>query len=303
MRSPTVAEILHVLGDEQTLDLFQRASTGLSSSPDSIEQLGLSRKQFYSRLESLLRTGLIEKRDGVYRQTTFGSMVADSPLKPLLRTVANYWNIVAADELKKSKTIPEEQLAQIVSAMRGELAPAPPLEAAPVAPATPEASPVTTVKEYKDLVALLAAGIRGAKTEIYLASRFYDPEVGKALIERFAANVKIKILDGNPASSTMANRMQAVLKASQDPRMEALVLAMMKSPNFQMRTAELEYCFAVVDGVRCGVEVTDPSRPQDFNLALAFDDRTFGARLVGQFEQLWKNAEQKMVAPPGRIPE
>ncbi len=111
---PSLQKILAALADEHTLKMFRAASIGWKASPETRNDLELTRKQYYTRLQNLLKLQLIKKYQGVYRHTTLGSIVADNQLKPLEEALSQYWNLVAADELKRSKALPDEEKTKII---------------------------------------------------------------------------------------------------------------------------------------------------------------------------------------------
>ena len=67
--------ILRSLSKPDAIELFALAGRGISSSKDAREELGLSQKVYYSRLRGLIDAGLVEGRNGSYKQTHLGRIV------------------------------------------------------------------------------------------------------------------------------------------------------------------------------------------------------------------------------------
>lgn len=287
-QKPKPVDILKALADDHILRIFEMTSNGMSSSIENPGKIGLTRKQYYSRLQRLVKLGLIEKLEGKYRHTTLGTLVANTQIKPLEEALSNYWSLMAVDELKKSPVMPREEQDKIietimsVTGLKHDLIGSHP-------------SVFKIMRTFDDLVRELVLEVKSASKEIYLASRYYDPSVSQAIVERFAAGVKVNILDGNPTGTSLMARIQSVLRASTDPSMAALALALAKSPNSRIRSTRLYLSFVVVDRERCGIEIPHPINPQEFNMAIGIQDREFSSLLIGHFEELWKKAEEPKI--------
>jgi hypothetical protein len=101
------------LGDRQSVDILDAAATGLQSS--SIGIGNQSKKQYYVRLKRLVNTGLIEKRQSIYKLTSFGSIVYENHFKTLHKIILNYWQIKSFDILKSRNDFPIEQKEKIIN--------------------------------------------------------------------------------------------------------------------------------------------------------------------------------------------
>ena len=68
---PIIAEdVFAILGDSQSVEILDAASIGLHSSSNGIGNQ--TKKQYYVRLKRLVDCGLIEKRQSIYKLTSFG---------------------------------------------------------------------------------------------------------------------------------------------------------------------------------------------------------------------------------------
>ena len=88
---PKVEEIFSALGDDISLRLFRLASIGIDPTTEFMQKTGLTRKQFYTRLQKFVKLGLVQKKQGLYTLTTLGTVVQNIQLKPLEEIVDNYW--------------------------------------------------------------------------------------------------------------------------------------------------------------------------------------------------------------------
>jgi predicted transcriptional regulator len=82
----------------------------------SISGLQLTRKQFYSRLHSLIINNLVSKANGKYRLTSFGKVVFDWHLVLMQAISDEYWKLKALDVLDSSG-IPASERSKIMDAL------------------------------------------------------------------------------------------------------------------------------------------------------------------------------------------
>jgi hypothetical protein len=95
----TESEVLKCLSDEKCREILAIIH---EAGPISLAALNLTRKQYYSRLHSILTCALASKRMGRYQLTSFGKVVFDWHLS--LRDVISkeYWRLAAIDTLSHS---------------------------------------------------------------------------------------------------------------------------------------------------------------------------------------------------------
>jgi predicted transcriptional regulator len=82
-------DVFSILGDKQSIEILESASTGMRSSSNGI--CNHSKKQYYVRLKRLVEMGLVEKRKSVYNLTAFGLLVYENHFKTMDKVVPNYW--------------------------------------------------------------------------------------------------------------------------------------------------------------------------------------------------------------------
>jgi len=74
---PSLASVLHAMSDEKSLSLLNMIVNEFDKGTDKVsllKKIDLTRKQFYSRISWLLRTGLINRKLGHYYITSFGKI-------------------------------------------------------------------------------------------------------------------------------------------------------------------------------------------------------------------------------------
>ena len=68
----SVVEIFSSLTSSDSLKIFMKTEKGISSSTRAIKELGLTQKRYYIWLKRLIDVGLVEKKNGIYKQTLLG---------------------------------------------------------------------------------------------------------------------------------------------------------------------------------------------------------------------------------------
>jgi predicted transcriptional regulator len=82
----------------------------------SISSLELTRKQYYSRLHTLITYNLVAKTNGKYRLTSFGKIVFDWHLVLRQAISEEFWKLKALDALDSSG-IPSSERSKIMESL------------------------------------------------------------------------------------------------------------------------------------------------------------------------------------------
>jgi hypothetical protein len=101
----TRAAILETLFDKETLKIVGAIASSDSKSDILITRLGLTRKQYYSRIFSLIRAGLVKRDKGRYYLTAFGKVIHNAEVSLENRiedALKSYWALKAIDSMQMS---------------------------------------------------------------------------------------------------------------------------------------------------------------------------------------------------------
>ena len=117
-KSGSVAKVLRSISDNMSLDLYNSiaASSGGEKGDDLLAKTKITRKQYYSRLSSLTKAGLIKRKRGRYSLTAFGKVVYDSE-KAIENAFNIYWKLKALDSIGISNELPREEYTKIVDTL------------------------------------------------------------------------------------------------------------------------------------------------------------------------------------------
>jgi predicted transcriptional regulator len=116
VRSQTAAAVLRSIADEKSLQLFKTIALETIDSRNLKSKTRLTRKQYYSRLSRMARTGLIRKKKGKYVLTTFGKIVYEYQAT-IDNALNNYWKLKAIDSLETSNELPKEEQQKLIDTL------------------------------------------------------------------------------------------------------------------------------------------------------------------------------------------
>jgi hypothetical protein len=111
----TVEESLKAVSDNKALTLFEIIAHQKLDTQNVLTKLGLTKRQYYSRLLSLFHAGLIKRKNGTYSMTSFGKVVYKAQTL-VGQGISNYWKLKAIDSLEfNSPVIVREEFLKIMN--------------------------------------------------------------------------------------------------------------------------------------------------------------------------------------------
>ena len=288
------AEVFAILADKQSVEILNTASTGLRSYSEGIGSQ--TKKQYYVRLKRLVDIGLIEKRQSIYKLTSFGSIVYENHLKTMDKIIPNYWQIKSFDILKSRNDFPVEQKERITNeyvetnGLKGVIN-------------TTHLSSFSVVKRFDDLVVEILKVLDNAQKEVYFATRYHDPHVSSKVFEKLAKGVTIHILDGNPEQITVESRLAAIIRTPPNRETAEMVKKITRSSRFDLkRLPDLPHSFMVVDGIQVVYDTVNFMNPEQFTIAISkYDDAYTAKRYIDYFKMLSKDASTPKLLEEMRV--
>jgi len=276
---PQLVDFMKALGDKNTLVVFKAAEQGLKATYKANEDLGLTRKQYYRRLEKLVELGLVRKESGTYKQTYLGATM-EKQLKLIGGSLKRPEYLMAIGIVQDSNSFTQAEKNALIQTLSSEVG-------------SPQTSSSQLYNSFEKIVDGLRFWIQRAEKEIILASRYYDPSIAPLLFGAFSRGVKIVFIDGNPEATSFRNRLAAVMRTPPDTKTLLDVKKFTTSPNVKIASANLPYSFLVVDRVHSIVELPNPLSPEEFNIAIGISDAVAAEKLVKYSEDLRSEALEK----------
>jgi predicted transcriptional regulator len=285
-QATSLEQVFASLADKHSLSIIKMAYFGFKGSAIAYN-CNISKKQFYMRLRRLRELGLIEKRDSVYKTTTFGSLIYNGHIQTLEQILASYWNLRAVDVLKSRQDFPVQQKEKVIEEILENTG----LKS--IVNST-HLSGFSFVKDYNKLVAEVTRLLASAEKEVYLATRYHDPNFSKLIFHKVAnEGLLVHLLDGLPDQISVENRVNAVLRVPPNRETFEMVKKIIHSNRFDLRkVTKLPGSFMVVDGTKVCYETMDYANPEQFTLAIShYDDPYLAQRFISHYKSLARDAQ------------
>lgn len=111
----SVCDTLSAISNDKSLILFNNIALASENTNILISRLGLTRKQYYSRMSDLINAGLVVRKNGRYFLTSFGKVVYDAHIL-IGKCIENYWKLKAIDSIE----LPAEERDRIIDTLIGD---------------------------------------------------------------------------------------------------------------------------------------------------------------------------------------
>jgi hypothetical protein len=110
------ADVLTSISNDKSLAIFNTIALTGGDSSILISKINLTRKQYYSRLNSLTWSGLIRKEKRKHFLTSFGKIVYDAE-KRIGKAINNSWKLKAIDSIGTSGNLPLDEHLKIINSI------------------------------------------------------------------------------------------------------------------------------------------------------------------------------------------
>lgn len=112
--SGDLSEIFKSISDDKSLTLFNSVAHMHEKSELLISKLGMTRKQFYARMERLSQQDLITRKGGQYHLTTMGKIIYHLQNTIGKAAEINQWKLRTIDTLVGENCMPSNELHILV---------------------------------------------------------------------------------------------------------------------------------------------------------------------------------------------
>jgi predicted transcriptional regulator len=114
---PSVVDSLRAIADDKSLVLFNAiALAGGNDTEILVKKIGLTKKQYYSRISAMVRNNLISRKNRLYHLTSFGMIVYDAQMM-IGRGVSTFWKLKAIDSLETDHKLPMNERNKIINTL------------------------------------------------------------------------------------------------------------------------------------------------------------------------------------------
>jgi hypothetical protein len=114
----SIEEVLKSISDDKSLVLFNTIALANGETEIQISKMGLTTKQYYSRISKLTKADLIKRKNGKYSLTLLGNIVYEVHTT-IGKALKYYWKLKAIESIEMSPSVklPKEDLSQLVDAL------------------------------------------------------------------------------------------------------------------------------------------------------------------------------------------
>ncbi|MFL6405223.1 MAG: hypothetical protein ACJ71M_17315 [Nitrososphaeraceae archaeon] len=108
------AVVLKAICDNRSLELFRIVALAKQDTDTLISKTKLTRKQYYSRVSSLMNAGLIKRKNGKHTMSAFGKVIYYTTLLTIENAVNYYWKLKAIDSFEISNNLTSEEREEVI---------------------------------------------------------------------------------------------------------------------------------------------------------------------------------------------
>ena len=113
-----MTDILKAISDDKSLLLFNTIAITNGETEIQVREMGLTLKQYYSRMAKLTKADLVRRKNGKYFLTLMGRIVYDSQMI-IGKALNYYWKLQALDSIQTSSSaaVPREELFKLIDTL------------------------------------------------------------------------------------------------------------------------------------------------------------------------------------------
>jgi len=114
----SVADILNAISDDKSLLLFNTIAISNGETDSQVRKMGITLKQYYSRIAKLTKADLIRRRNGKYFLTLMGKIVYEAHMR-IGKALNYYWKLHALESIQTSSPdgLPKEEISKLVDTL------------------------------------------------------------------------------------------------------------------------------------------------------------------------------------------
>jgi predicted transcriptional regulator len=266
--------VFNVLSKPDAMTIFLLAREGLPAETEAPYKIGLTRKQYYTRLKQLVDLGLIERIEGVYYHTTLGSLVYDKHIVELANSLAYKKEMKMIDVLKKSNEFTTDEITKFLTKVAGDRADI----------------KCELIWSWEAMVNTLIDRISKAEREVLLASRFYEEKIINAIMHRSKLGVDARVIVDIPLFQSYFKKHAANIKKDKhyEERINTAANPWYDTNNkVERRFTHLPFSIIIIDSKECAIELVDASNPEEFYACILIKDEKVAKSIRRKYNDIW----------------
>lgn len=267
--------MLGILAKQDALTLFMESIEGIDASTTTAERLGMSKKQYYTRLKQLIDAGLITKSKGRYVQTTLGKIMYERCLQLIFEQVKNAKRLMMVDILRQSGRFDMDEIYSIlqIKAWNGS---------------------ARLITDYNLLINTVVERMRDVKSQAWYATRYFNEHVISMAIELHRRSVDVRVLVDRALIERYVSEYMSMGVGPAAGMRELERFKMFTDPFYPDRldrkVADIPFSFIILDGKYVGLELVNAKAPDRFYAGMYVESEYIASQLSNLFESLYANA-------------
>jgi predicted transcriptional regulator len=278
-----LTDVLSVLSKNDALTIFQMTEGGIKSEIDTPARIGLTKKQYYTRLKQLVDLGLITKRNESYIQTAFGKVVYQKHIVGLTNNIKNSKYLQMVDVLKADPKFNDKDIMEFMSKVEPQIS----------SDMQDTSKPSTITWSWEEMISKVLETMEFAEKEIILVSRFTNELIINTMIKKANSGVFVRVLSDTNLIRGFFEKAGPIKNNDKNHKERVNVVSNPYYPTpMQRKYVDVPFCILIVDKKNVGIEVVDAYNSNKFKMAVFSTDRQFANQLQDFVDTLWSKAKE-----------
>ncbi|MFI5416377.1 MAG: hypothetical protein ACHQXJ_03400 [Nitrososphaerales archaeon] len=278
-----LTDVLSVLSKNDALIIFLTAEEGIRSELDTPTKIGLTKKQYYTRLKQLVDLGLVEKHNESYTQTAFGKVVYRKHILGLTNNIKNSKYLQMVDALKANPKFNEKDIMELISKVEPQIN-------IDLQEYTKKNSIITS--SYEDMVRKILEMIEFSQNEILLVTRFQNELIINSILKKASSGVTVKILADTGMVKDYFESEAGITSDKNKTERVKVVSNPFYPSKADRRYTQAPFCLLVVDNKHVGLEIVDTTESKKFKMAIFTEDQALSLHMISLFNNLWQKSDE-----------
>jgi NurA-like 5'-3' nuclease len=112
----SLAQVLKSIADDKSLSVFLLIANVRSNGEIILKKLGLTRRQYYSKISAMMKAGLIKRVNGRYYLTPFGKVVYCCTMISK-NALDEYYNLKAVEVTTEAHELSNEEIDKLMDVL------------------------------------------------------------------------------------------------------------------------------------------------------------------------------------------
>jgi predicted transcriptional regulator len=273
----STAKLLSVLSKKNNLMLFISANSGLVADSSSPNNIGLSKKIYYTSLKQLINSGLIIKTGGKYIHTSLGSVIYEAHILKLTEQIRNTKNLRMIDTLKHSGGFSDTDIEKFMNKLTG------------VRTSTPDIpAKIEMVWTYEDMVSAIVERTEFCRNEILLASRYFNEIIINSILRKARLGLDVKVISEKSLVTEFFEQNNHMILNDKNSLERSNVVGNPWYPGkIDRQVGKVPFSIIIFDRKEVGIEFIDANEPKIFKGAIFIRDEQTSKLMMEYFQKMW----------------